>query len=196
VPADDAIIHPRDNALIIGTHGRGIWILDDVGPLQLVTPQTLAGDAALAPIAPAHEIITHTVQAWYGANELFAPNPSFDANFNYYLRTSAASGTATITIADASGTTVRTMTGPLAKGLNHVAWDLHANPPAPVAALDALAGTAAAGGRQGGGGRGGRGGNAQGPLVAPGKYQVTITIPGIAQPMRGSITVDRDPLGR
>ncbi len=195
VPTDDAIIHPRDNALIVGTHGRGIWILDDVGPLQLLTSQTLASDAALAPIAPAHEIITHAVQAWYGANEFFAPNPSFDASFSYYLRAAATSGTATITIADSTGATVRTMTGPLAKGINHVAWDLHANPPSPVAAADAPAGAAGAGGRQGGGGRG-RGGNPQGPLVAPGKYQVTIAIPGVAQPLRGSITVDRDPLGR
>ena len=38
VPVDDIVIHPRDNALILGTHGRGIWILDDLGPLELLTP--------------------------------------------------------------------------------------------------------------------------------------------------------------
>ena len=75
VPADDLVIHPRDNALVVGTHGRGIWILDDVGPLQLLTAETMQSEAALAPIAPAHQIITHNVQAWYGAGEFFAPNP-------------------------------------------------------------------------------------------------------------------------
>ncbi len=34
VPVRDIVIHPRDNDLIIGTHGRSIWILDDVTPLQ------------------------------------------------------------------------------------------------------------------------------------------------------------------
>ena len=41
VPTDDIVIHPRDHSLILGTHGRGIWIHDDKGPLELLTPQVL-----------------------------------------------------------------------------------------------------------------------------------------------------------
>ncbi len=89
VPVDDLVIHPRDNSLILGTHGRGIWILDDVGPLQLLSAETLQSDAALAPMAPAHQIITHNVQAWYGAGEFFAPNRDYDAGITYYLRSQA-----------------------------------------------------------------------------------------------------------
>ena len=55
----------------------------------MLTPQNLASDGALAPMGTAHQIITHNVQAWYGAQEFFAPNPSFDAGINYYLRSAA-----------------------------------------------------------------------------------------------------------
>ena len=191
VPTDDLIIHPRDNALVLGTHGRGIWILDDVGVLQVLTPQNLASEGALAPMGTAHQIITHNVQAWYGAQELFAPNPSFDADINYYLR-SAASGQATIEVSDIYGTKVRTMTGPAAKGINHAAWDLRGEPPA------APAGQAAggAGGRGGGGGGGGRGGGPAGPLVAPGRYVVVVKVPGLARELRGEVTVEADPIKR
>jgi len=132
VAADDLIIHPRDNALVIGTHGRGIWILDEVGVLQVLSPQNLAGEAALAPMGTAHQIITHNVQAWYGAQEFFAPNPSFDAGINYYLR-AAASGQATIEVSDIYGNKIRTLSGPAVKGVNHAAWDLRreATPAAP-----------------------------------------------------------------
>src|SRR6185436_3929204 len=157
VPTDDLVIHPRDNALVLGTHGRGIWILDDVGILQVLTPQNLASEAALAPMGTAHQIVTHNVQGWYGAQDFFAPNPSFDAGIHYYLR-SAASGQATIEISDIYGTKVRTLTGPSAKGLNHVGWNLRAEAPAGQGA------GGAAGGRGGAGGGGGRGGGPAGPL--------------------------------
>ncbi len=77
----------------------------------------------------AHQMITHSVQAWYGAQEFFAPNPDFDAGINYYLR-AAASGQATIEIRDVYGNTVRTLTGPAAKGMNHATWNLRGDAPA------------------------------------------------------------------
>ena len=86
MPVDDLVIHPRDNALVLGTHGRGIWILDDVGVLQVLTPQNMRARRRSRRWATAHQIITHNVQAWYGAQEFFAPNPDFDAGINYYLR--------------------------------------------------------------------------------------------------------------
>ena len=185
VPTDDLVIHPRDNALVLGTHGRGIWILDDVGVLQVLTPQNLASEAALAPMGTAHQIVTHNVQAWYGAQEFFAPNPSFDAGIHYYLR-SAASGEVTIEVSDVYGNRVRTMTGPAAKGLNHAAWNLRSDPPA------APAGQAAGGAAGRGAGGGGRGGGPVGPLVAPGRYVVVVKVPGLARDLRGEVTVEAD----
>ncbi|MEI6244987.1 MAG: hypothetical protein WCQ64_08065, partial [Acidobacteriota bacterium] len=188
VSVDDLVIHPRDNALVLGTHGRSIWILDDMGPLEGLTSQALASDAALMPIAPARQIITNSPQAWFGAGTFFALNPDFNAGFNYYVRDAKAN--ATIEISDRFGNVVRTLQGPAAAGLNHATWDMRGAPPAPSA--DA-AGRAGAAGRGGGGGGGGRGGAPQGTLVVPGTYTVTITIPGVAKPLRGEVKVEADP---
>jgi photosystem II stability/assembly factor-like uncharacterized protein len=199
VPADDIAIQARDNALVIGTHGRGIWILDDLGVLQVLTAQNLASDAALAPMGAAHQIVTHQVQGWYGAQEFFAPNPAFDADINYYVR-NGASGQATIEITDVYGNVVRTMTGPAVKGMNHVGWNLRAEAPAPPpdSAASAAGAAGGRGGRGGGGagGGGGRGGQAVGPLVPPGTYTVIVNIPGVAKPLRGDVTVAADPIKR
>jgi hypothetical protein len=184
VSVDDAIIHPRDNALVLGTHGRGIWILDDAGPLEALTPSALRGDAVLAPIAPARIFATYSPQAWFGTGMFFAPNPDFDAGISYYLK-NAASGPASIEIADQFGKVIRTLPGPAARGLNRARWDLRADPPAAPAAGAAPA----PGGR-------GRGGGPTGTLVAPGKYRVTIRIPGVAQELTGVITVEPDPYKR
>ena len=188
VSVDDLVIHPRDNALVLGTHGRSIWILDDMGPLEGLTAQAMASDAALMPIAPARQIITNSPQAWFGTGTFFAPNPDFNAGVNYYVRDAKAN--ATIEISDRFGNVVRTLQGPAAAGLNHTTWDMRGTPPAPAA--DA-AGRAGAAGRGGGGGGGGRGGAPQGTLVVPGTYTVTITIPGVAKPLRGEVKVEADP---
>ena len=188
VSVDDLVIHPRDNALVLGTHGRGIWILDDMGPLEALTAQVQLQDAALMPLAPARQMITNSPQAWFGTGTFFAPNPDFNAGINYWVRDGAAS--AQIEISDRFGNIVRTLQGAAAKGLNRAAWDMRGNPPTPAA--DA-AGRAGAAGRGGGGG-GGRGGGAAGPLVAPGTYTVTITIPGVAKPLQGTVKVEADPL--
>ena len=48
----DLAIHPRDNDLVIATHGRGIWIIDDITPLRALTPETLANDVVFAKAKP------------------------------------------------------------------------------------------------------------------------------------------------
>jgi photosystem II stability/assembly factor-like uncharacterized protein len=188
VRTDDLIIHPRDNALIIGTHGRGIWILDDVGPLEALTPAAIASDAVLAPIAPARLMIMHTPQAWFGTGVFFAPNPDFSAGITYYLR-QAAAGPVRIDITDSYGNAVRTIDGPAARGLNHVAWDLRTDPSAAGAPAPDVVG-----GRGAGRGRGGGTGGRSGPLVAPGKYVVILKVPGVGREIRAEIIVEADPI--
>lgn len=185
VRTDDVAVQARDNSLVIGTHGRSIWILDDMGPLEALTPEALRQDAVLAPIAPAVEYLTHEPQAWFGTGTFFAPNPAAGAGINYYLR-DGASGQVQIEISDTYYRVVRTITGPSAKGLNRVRWDLRAEPPA----IEPNA--PPAGGR--GGGRGGRG--ALGPYVPPGTYQVTLKIPGLGRELKGTITVAADPMAK
>jgi hypothetical protein len=206
VSVDDIAVHPRDNSLVLGTHGRGIWILDDMGPLEGWTSAVATSEATLFPIAPARLMITNSPQAWFGTGTFFAPNPEFDAGINYYLR-DAAAGPVQIEISDVFGKKTRTLEGPGAKGLNHAAWNLRADPPVPppvdAAATPAPAATGR-GGRAGGagavgaaaqGGRGGgRGGQANAPLVPPGKYFVVVRVPGLARELRGEVTVESDPI--
>ncbi|HXD23697.1 MAG TPA: hypothetical protein VN613_10095, partial [Gemmatimonadaceae bacterium] len=176
-----------------GTHGRGIWILDDVGPLEALSDESLAAPATLAPIPRARELSTWTPQAWYGHGERFSPNPEFDGVITYYLH-DAATGPASVEISDAAGSPVRTLQGPAARGLNQVTWDLRMS--SPVSSDVAATLTAGRGGRGGGGGGGGgRGGAATaGPLVLPGHYKVAVKIPGVASELHGEMTVEGDPL--
>jgi hypothetical protein len=191
VPVDDAVFQERENALVLGTHGRGIWILDDATPLETLTPETLRKDAVLLPIERAREWSTYAPQAWYGHGEFFAPNPEFDAVINYYLR-DAANGEAHIEITDAAGKRVRSLTGPASQGLNHVMWDMRTALPY---AEDTTAGGRGGGPGGGGGGEGGgRGGAPIGVLVLPGSYRVSVQVPGLAAPLRGSLVVEADPL--
>ena len=76
VPADDLVIHPRDNALVLGTHGRGIWILDDVGPAAGADAGDAASDAALAPMAPGAPDHHAQRAGVVRRGEFFAPNPA------------------------------------------------------------------------------------------------------------------------
>jgi hypothetical protein len=209
VSVDDAVFHERDNALVLGTHGRGIWVLDDVGPLEALTAAAMSAEATLLPIPRASIMSTFTPQAWYGHGEFFAPNPEWNAAIAYHLR-DAGSGTAEISVTDAAGKTVRTLKGPAAKGMNRVVWDLRYASPVDSANVPAPAGRGG-----GGGGRGGppaavavgfpgavdvpgfgRGGSPVGPIVMPGSYSVRVTVPGLKTPLTGKLTVEADPLPR
>jgi photosystem II stability/assembly factor-like uncharacterized protein len=174
---DDILIHPRDNDLIVGTHARGIWIADDITPLQ-----QLAGaqsqDVSLFDIRPAIAYVNdrQSGQQVGGQKVFVGENPPRGASINYYLKSAATD--VKITIADATGKTIRTLEGPKAAGINRVMWNLAPAPPP------------GQGGGQGfgGGGGGGRGGFAQ--PVDPGTYLVTLTVNG--KPISKTVNVLQD----
>jgi len=175
VPVDDMLIHPRENDLIAGTHGRGLWILDNIGPLEAMTLESVTSEAFLVPPARARLLSIYNPQAWYGAGQFFAPNPDFGGLIDYYLR-DGASDDAQITFADAGGATMRTIHGPVRRGLNRVSWDLRMEPPTPDRESP---------------GAGGFGGAPQGPLVLPGAYTVTVRAGG--RELKGQLRVESDP---
>lgn len=173
VRTDDIFVHPRDGDLIVGTHGRGVWIADDITPLQQLTPAVLAADATLFDIRPAVAWLTDRKlgqqvtgqQVFRGEN---APRGTF---ISYHLR-GATSGEARITISDITGRTIRTLTGTTNAGINRVQWDLSP--------------TGAPAGFGGGGGGGG------GPAaVAPGTYKVTLVVNGITLSKTVEVLEDR-----
>ncbi len=172
VRIDDLLVHPRDNDLIVGTHGRSIWIIDDISPLQQLTDAVLGADAFLFPPRPGvlwRSDTQETINT--GGNKLFrGENPQPGTAISYYLKT-AATGDVKIVISDYAGKVVREINGPKDAGLNRVQWNLRGNPPA------AGAGGAGRGGGGGGGG-GGRGGFGGGAALEPGAYLVKLTVGG------------------
>jgi photosystem II stability/assembly factor-like uncharacterized protein len=63
----DLAIHPRENDLIIATHGRALYVLDDIRPLRDVTPEVMAAKLHLFPVADAALIRTLGQDGGYGA---------------------------------------------------------------------------------------------------------------------------------
>ena len=123
VSVRDLRIQPRDRDLIVGTHGRGAWILDDIRPLQEMA-DTDGKAVHLFPVRQA----TLWHMFWrlenLGDRHYKAKNPEYGAYINYYL----ASGdkvTASLDIINQAGEVIRTMTDSTAKaGLNRFVWDL------------------------------------------------------------------------
>ena len=162
VRTDDILIHPRDNDLIVASHGRSVWIADDITPLQQMTPQVREADATLFDIRPTIAWLNdqQNNQQVGGQKNFIGENAPRGAAISYYLK-AAAGGDVKISIADVNGRVLRTLDGPKTAGINRVMWNLA---PAP------------AGGQQGGfGGGGGRGG---GGAVEPGTYVVTLEVAG------------------
>ena len=113
--------------LVVGTYGRGFWILDDLTAIEQTTPEILSSTAHLFPPRDAYRFRA-TVQPEAPAYDPTAgQNPPYGASFNYYLR-STPKGAAQIAIQDASGRTVRTLSGTKLAGLNRVYWDLRFTP--------------------------------------------------------------------
>ena len=184
VAVRDIAIHPRDNDIIVATHGRGIYILDDAAPLQQIAV-AMKREAYLFSMRPAIR--------WAGGGGSFranprdwvAPNPAAGAWINLYLRTAPA-GPVTITIADKAGRTVGTIRGRAEAGVNRFVWNLRHELPGQRAA-----GPAAGAADMPAGGRGRGGGGSQGPAVNPGTYTVTVRAGSVE--LAGPLEVRLDP---
>jgi hypothetical protein len=163
IRTDDILIHPRDNDLIVATHGRSVYILDDITPLQQLTPELITQEAALFDMRAAIAYLNDQQRGQYvgGQKTFVGENAPRGATISYYLR-SAPAGDVRINIADASGRVIRSIDGTKTAGINRVQWNL------------ATAGQGRGGG--GGGGGGGRGGG--GVPVEPGTYMVTLDVSG------------------
>jgi photosystem II stability/assembly factor-like uncharacterized protein len=122
VPVHDLVIHPRDRELVIGTHGRGIYVLD-IAPLEELTSDLFQSEAYLFEIRPAVAYHSWRSRGETGNKSFLAPNPPFGATLYYYLR-SAAPEPAQITISDALGRIVAQLKGEKTAGLHQVVWDL------------------------------------------------------------------------
>ncbi len=119
-------VQEQFNDLVVATYGRGFYILDDLTPLQQMTPQVLASDAHLFPLRPAWRFRDITPVSTPYDDPTTGENPRYGAGINYYLK--AAGGKVAVTILDSKGEVVRTIAGTNAAGLNRVYWDLRYEP--------------------------------------------------------------------
>jgi hypothetical protein len=181
---DDILIHPRDNDLIIGTHGRGIYILDDISALQQMSQKITDSDVTLFEVRPGTIWQNDPRLGRYlGGSKFFrGANPAPGTAISYYLK-SAPSGEVKITISDYSGKVVRNIVGTNEVGLNRVQWNLRGDPPPRPAGFGGGGGQGGGGGGQGGGGGGGGGGGFGGAFnlglpLEPGTYNVKLSVGG------------------
>ena len=205
-PVRDMQIHPRDNDLLLATHGRGLYVLDDLTPLQQLA-EAQATDVALFDVRPAIRWTVWNRDGNLGQRRFAGENPPVGAMISYYLKSQPA-GEVNIEILDAAGKLVRRFRRVADEaGVQRVVWDLRYDAPAGGApggggggadtSLASLrerrrAGAAGIGGAQAGGGGGGGGRfGAAGVAAVPGTYQVVLIANGkrITKP----VTVQYDP---
>jgi photosystem II stability/assembly factor-like uncharacterized protein len=126
---NDLVIHTRDNDLVLGTHGRGVWILDQLNALQGLSAQTLSADAQLFSIEPADEIRYTNLAAHAGDMVFRGGNPPNGAIIDYWLGAAKGEGV-TLRVHDASGELVQQLRPTTNRGMNRVVWNLrHAELP-------------------------------------------------------------------
>ncbi|PYO92188.1 MAG: sialidase [Gemmatimonadetes bacterium] len=157
VAVRDLAIHPRDHDLVIATHGRGIWIVDDISPLRALTPEVLASPVAFLPGRPTVQRL-QAGGGWANGDAMYiGPNPPDDAVITYYQRRRHIFGDMKLAVYDASGKLLGTLPTSKRRGLNRATWSMRlAAPRVPPAASAAF-------------------GAAYGPRVLPGTYAIKMT---------------------
>ena len=182
VRVDDVIVHPRDNDLVLSTHGRSIWIMDDVTALQQLTPALLQEEVVL--LDPRNAVRwkqdIRLRRSVTGNKHFEGENAPAGTAITYYLK-HAVPGEVRVTIRDlGSGGFARTIVGTGEAGLNRVQWDLCSD----LRQVQPGQGGGFGGGGGGGnpctqGGGGGQGGGLRvGTLAQPGAYLVTLSVGG------------------
>ena len=183
VRTDDILIHPRDGDLIVASHGRSLWIADDITPLQQWTPAVAAAPATLFDVRAAVAYATDVRQDIYtgGEKQFEGENPARGTAIHFYLGT-GVTGDAKIAISDLTGRAVCETVMPAKAGLHRVQWTLVAPPLTNGPA-------SCAGGTPAGGPAGGRGGAST--AAAPGSYLVTLTVGGASYTKPVQVLDDR-----
>ncbi|MCS6929486.1 MAG: hypothetical protein NZM43_08335 [Saprospiraceae bacterium] len=179
VAVRDLVIHPRTQDLIIATHGRGIFILDDISPIRRLTPELLERPAALLPSRPTPVTTGHYGQGFPNTDAFVGPNPTEQAVIQFYLKDRILNGEVTIEVFDPLGKKIVTLPGTNRKGINVARWDMRTSPP--KAAKGVLA-------------RGEMGVYAGliGQLVLPGTYGIRLKAGNLTD--TGTITLIPDPI--
>ncbi len=157
VAVRDIAIQARESDLVLATHGRGIWIIDDIRPLRNLTPDLMAKTATLIEEPPTIQYLNAN-GGWAEGDETFSgPSRNTDAFITYYQKGRHIFGDLKIEIFDQNGKLMDTVAGSKHRGLNRATWSMRLKPPIAPPAASALFQAA------------------QGPRVLPGTYTVKMT---------------------
>ena len=187
-PVSGIQVQEHFNDLVISTYGRGFYILDDLGPLQQLTPEVMNSAAHLFDPRAAYRFRFITAPSSTYDDPTTGEDPQYGASLNYWLKAPAAQAPR-ITILDAQGRTVRTLTGTNVAGINRVTWDLRDEPgtevrlrTSPMYAAHMIVAQE---------GRVAPGTTRISVLMAPGTYTVRLNVGGVEQTRQ--LEVRKDP---
>ena len=166
VAVHDIVVHPRENDLILATHGRSIWIFDDATVIQQMTPQILDSSAHLFSVRPGLRFASTFTRYGIGDKVFTGPNPAAGATITYYLKEKLdEKAEFKMQVFDRDGKLVQDIEKPSReKGLNRITWNLRfggpevRRPPTPEQVAFGF--------------------GPRGPLALPGTYTLKMTVGG------------------
>ncbi|MCX6553266.1 MAG: glycosyl hydrolase, partial [Acidobacteria bacterium] len=129
VAVRDIAIHPRDHDLILATHGRGLYIIDDITPLRTLTAEVLASDVAFLAARPAPMITSQSEFGFNGDADFVGVNPTEGAVITYYLKKRHMIGDLKLEVSDTQGTVLSVIPGGKRRGINRVEWTMRSRAP-------------------------------------------------------------------
>jgi photosystem II stability/assembly factor-like uncharacterized protein len=138
VAVRDLAIHPRDGDLLIATHGRGVYVLDDLTPLRALTPEKIEQDVVMLPSNPGLAMVPAGEQRFDGDAEYVGRPKSDGASITYYLKKRHLIGDLKLEISDAQGNVITTMPGGKRRGINRVVWQTRMKPPRAPASVQII----------------------------------------------------------
>jgi archaellum component FlaC len=129
VAVRDIAIHPRENDLILATHGRGILIIDDITPLRQINSKILESSAYVMESRPSPITNPSGAQEFPGDGDYIGPNPPESATITYYLKERHVFGDLKIEVYNSEGKLMTTLPAGKRKGINRVQWFMRQKPP-------------------------------------------------------------------
>ncbi len=129
VAVRDIAIQPRESDLILATHGRGIYILDDLTPIRALTPELLAKDLVMLPSRPSVLNLPASEQRFDGDAEFKGRTLPEAASIVYYQKKRHIFGDLKLEIYDDHGSLLTSIQGDKRRGMNRLAWPERAKPP-------------------------------------------------------------------
>jgi len=165
-PVDDLRIQPASHDLVVATHGRSLYVLDDITPFEGLTPDVQARDAHLFPVPAAVGFEPLPGWDWAGVSGIYrGTNPPVGAVFTVWIRQFTGEAMS-LTVKNAGGQPVATLSPPGVPGLSRLTWNLK---PTPDVLTDYGGGVS--------------------KFVPPGEYEVTLKVGTVTEAQKFTVTI-------